>query len=522
MVAEVIQTGQLANTLNVTVISADVQPPEPPPEDPTGGVRATNMTGGPQPGEVDNDTLTYEETQDAERPPEVTPVTLTIPTELQIISKPIGGIEGLSLTPLPILAVYDNIGNIVNNLGIGESWVVSISLMTDSTSSVQVLPSSETVFIGGYANLTNFSISHPGNGYVLKFNITDPPVGFTAQTDPFDVAVRELVINIVELPDNGNTTLPLYPYPTVELLDKGILERVANLGWRGRRWYARIQIQGQNGEPLEWDAEFNSDNASATFKNVLITQPGQYLLEFSAYTSPQSEIIVMRATESITIISLSSAMMRFVLDVDFTSVIGNDEESFIQSITSQLSDLLQQVTIFNVSLTEGSIIVTFIVQSENRQDVQDAINTFLGTDFTITYNNVTYNTINKTAEFIGVTVDDDDDDDDEHRIVIIIACSVGGFFLLVFLILLLVVIGRWYYRKRHTKVWRVHVKSGSSSRDNTKSYEIREIYWQVSESHIEENEYVTNEPENEENSNEDNTAETEAVALTSCSTASKD
>ena len=210
------------------------------------------------------------------------------------------------------------------------------------------------------------------------------------------------------------------------------------------------------------------------------------------------------------------------MDADFTSVIGNDQESFIQSITSQLSDLLQQVTIFNVSLTEGSIIVTFIVQSENRQDVQDAINTFLGTDFTITYNNATYNTINKTAEFIGVTVNDDDDDDDEHRIVIIIACCVGGFFLLVFLILLLIVIGRWYYRKRHTKVWRVHVKAGSSSRDNTKSYEIREIYWQVSESHIEENEYVTNEPENEENSNEDNTAETEAVALTSCSTASKD
>ena len=510
MVAEVIQTGQLSDTLNITIISADVQPPEPPPEDPTGGVRATNMTGGPQPGEVDNDTLRYEETQDVQRPPEVTPVTLTIPTELQIISKPIGGIEGLSLTPLPILAVYDNSGNIVDNLGIGESWVVSISLMTDSTNSGQVLPSSETVFIGGYANLTNFSISHPGNGYVLKFNITGPPVGFTAQTDPFDIAVRELVINIVQLPVSGNTTLPLYPYPTVELLDKGILERVANLGWRGRRWYARLQIHRQNGETLEWDAKFNSDNTSATFKNVLITQPGQYLLEFSAYTSPQSEIIVMRATESITIMSLPSAMMRFVLDVDFTSVIGNDQESFIQSITSQLSDLLQQVTIFNVSLTEGSIIVTFIVQSENRQDVQDAINTFLGTDFTITYNSVTYNTINRTAEFIRVNADniDDDDDDDENRIVIIIACCVGGFFLI---ILLLVVITRWYYRKLHTKVWMVHVKAGSSSHDNTKSYEIHEIHRQMSESHIEENEYVTNEPQNEENSNEDNTAEKEAV-----------
>ena len=517
MVAEVIQTGQLSNILNVTIISADVQPPEPPPQDPTGGVRATNITGGPQPGENNSNTSTYEERQDAQRPLEVIPVTLTIPTELQITSEPTGGIEGLSLTPLPILAVYDNSGNIVSDLGIGKSWVVSISLMTDGASSVQVLSSSKTVFIGGYVNLTNFSISHPGNGYVLMFNITDPPVGFTAQTDPFDVAVRELVINIVELPDSGNTALPIYPYPTVELLDEGILERVTNLGWRGRRWFARLQIQGSNGETMQLNTEFNSNNASAIFTDVLITQPGQYVLEFSAYTTPQSEIIVMGATKAITIISFPSAMMRFVLNVNYTSVIGNDQESFIQSITSQLSELLSQVTIYNVSVTQGSIIVTLTVQSENRQDVQDAIDTFLGTDFTITYNAVAYNTTNKTAEFTAVITDNEEDDDDEYMIIIIIVCSVGGFFL----ILLLLVLAGWRYYKKHlTKVWRVHVKAGTSTRDNTnKSYEIHEISWQVSASQIEENEYVTNEPDNEENLNEENTAETEAVAVT---TASKD
>ena len=42
MVAEAMQTGQLDDTLNVTVISADIQPPEPPPVNFTGGVRATN------------------------------------------------------------------------------------------------------------------------------------------------------------------------------------------------------------------------------------------------------------------------------------------------------------------------------------------------------------------------------------------------------------------------------------------------------------------------------------------------
>ena len=490
MVAEVIQTGQLSNTLNVTIISADVQPPEPPPVDPTGGVHATNTTGGPQPGEVDNDTLTYQETQDAQRTSEVTPVTLTIPTELHIISKPIGGIEGLSLTPLPILAVYDNSGNIVSNLGIGESWVVSISLMTDSANSVQVLPSSETIFIGGYANLTNFSISHPGNGYVLKFNITDPPLGFTAQTDPFDVAVRELVINIVELPDSGNTALPIYPYPTVELLDEGILERVANLGWRGRRWFARLQIQYDDGETVEWNTEFNSDNAYAIFTNVIISQSGEYLLQFSAYTNPESDIIVTEATETVIIKKLPSAIMSFVVNANFTSVIGNDEQSFIQSLISQLSQLLPEVTIYDVSLSEGSIIVTFNVQSEDTQDVQDAIDTFLDTNFTITYNSVTYDINNRTAEYVS-TDSEDNDDDNTHNDAIIIASSIGGFFLLVFLITVQIVIGYQCYKKRNAKIWRIHVASCDTAHDTTKGHEMQRMYWQTTQAFIDENQYAT-------------------------------
>ena len=81
------------------------------------------------------------------------------------------------------------------------------------------------------------------------------------------------------MPDSGNTALPLYPYPTVELLDNVILERVTNLGWIGRSWFVRLPIQESNGETMEFSAEFNSNNASAIFTDVLITQPGWYMLE---------------------------------------------------------------------------------------------------------------------------------------------------------------------------------------------------------------------------------------------------
>ena len=490
VVAIAIQAGDLEQLLGVVIQSAVVQAPEPPPVDFTGGVRATNTTGGPQPGEVDNDTLTYEDVQNTQRPPEVTPVTLTIPTELRIISQPVGGIEGLSLTPTPILAVYDREGEIVTNLGIGAPWVVSIILMSNSASSVQVLPNSQTVFTGGYANLTNFSISHPGNGYVLMFNITDPPVGFTVQTDPFDVATRELVISIVDAPESGNTIHPLYPYPTVELLDRGILERVSNLGWRGRRWFARLRIQSNSRSSMEWNAEIDTNDASAIFTNVLISQPGQYLMEFTAYTSPQSDVIVMEATKSITISRLPSAVMRFVLNANFRSVIGNSQESFIESVTSQLSDLLTQVTVYNVSISQGSIVVTFNVQSENEQDVHDAINTFLNTNFHIDYDGSTFVTTERTAEFVSANDVNDNDANDAHSYVIIIASAIGGSFLLAFQLTSLVVIGYWCYKKRNAKVWRIHVAACDTVHDTTKSHEMREMYWETTQAFVEENQFT--------------------------------
>ena len=44
--------------------------------------------------------------------------TLAIPSGLQVLSQPVGGIEGLSVTSTPIFAVYDDNGEVVNNFGI--------------------------------------------------------------------------------------------------------------------------------------------------------------------------------------------------------------------------------------------------------------------------------------------------------------------------------------------------------------------------------------------------------------------
>jgi len=488
MVAEVIQTGQLEEMLNVSILSADVQPPEAPPEDPTGGVRATPDTGGPQPGEVENGTLTFAEKQSAEQPNETGSITLAIPKDLRLQSQPTSGIEGLSLTPIPILAVYDNNGEVISNLGISDPWVAFISVNNTSQNSVQVVPDTEVMFVGGIANFANASISHPGSGYVLKFNITNPPVGFTVETAPFDVLVREMVIEIFEAPQSGSTAVELSPHPIIELLDEGIMKRVSNIGWRGRRWFAKLVVKTTDGEStgLEWEAKFDNNNATATFSDVLITIPGNYLMRFTAFTNPDSDIIVTGIDHAIKITVYPSAKIGFVIDADFDYVVGSNETSFVASVDNQLSDVLPEVKIYNISVAQGSIVIVFYIQSKHRQNVINAIRIFTNTDITIDYNGHTYFANNKTTEFIGVS---EPGDEIHERIIIIIAA--GGGTALLLLSCMLAIVSYRCYKRRHSRVWKIHVATSKETRDNTKKYSIREIYWQTPiHAHVEGNDYI--------------------------------
>ncbi|XP_065902312.1 fibrocystin-L-like [Dysidea avara] len=483
MVAEVIQTGQLEEMLNISILSADVQPPVAPPVDPTSGVRATPDTGGPQPGEVENGTLTFGDRLNTSESDDTGPITLAIPSELRLLSQPEGGIEGLSLTPTPILAVYDNNGEVVTNLGIGDPWVASIVVTSTGQSSVQVMPDTEVTFIGGYANLTDISITHPGFGYVLTFTVTDPPVGFTMDTAPFDVSKREFIINVVQGSQTGSTALELSPYPIVELLDKGILEKVTNIGWRGRKWFAKLKLKTASGSStgLEWTAEFNSNDTTAAFSKVLISTPGSYLMVFTVFTIPDSDIIIAGVEYSLTISTFPSAKMGFVLDADYDTVVSNDKMSFISSVDNQLSNILPDITIYNISIAKGSIVVDFYIQSANRQAVMDAISTFMNTDIVIEYNGQTYFATSKTTSFIGASDDDknddndDDENDDDDETVIIIGAVVGGTILIV-LMGLFILVCYSCHKKRNSKEY------ATTSHGNAEKYETREMNWQTSSS----------------------------------------
>ena len=68
------------------------------------------------------------------------------------------------------------------------------------------------------------------------------------------------------------------------VVDKGILKRVLNIRWKGKRWLAKLEVKTTSGSStgLEYNVEFNSNDAAATFSDMLITTPGSYIMEFTA------------------------------------------------------------------------------------------------------------------------------------------------------------------------------------------------------------------------------------------------
>jgi plastocyanin len=170
-----IQTGDFNEQLNVSVVEADVQQPQPPPVDPTGGVRATPDSGGPQPGNVTNGTLTFSDIQmmqEAETEAQAEPVTFIIPTRLVLYQEPSSvAVVRAVLTQQPKLYMVDAAGVRVPNIGIGTPWRVGVEVIGEANSTA--VTGSTAEFTGGWANFSSLSFQAVGR-YQLRFSVVYP------------------------------------------------------------------------------------------------------------------------------------------------------------------------------------------------------------------------------------------------------------------------------------------------------------------------------------------------------------
>ena len=340
-----VQTGELASGLNVTILSAAVQEPEPPAVDPTGGLRATNGTGGPLPDEVGNDTLTYSEIQvieDLEKQnEESSPTSYSIPTTLELYEDSVStGIEGISLSIQPKFRILDGLGNAVDNLGFGQSWLLGAEIKTGSNQEA-ILLNNEVPFVNGWANFTELTISHPGSDYQVYFMVSYPPTAAFSSDYPDDITIAErpLKLRVRTQPTSSYPGLPQSDNVTVELVERTSGALVTNHGWRGRTWSIEATFL-LDGQPVNNLTEKLIDGI-AYFSNITLNTVGSYVIRFTALTVPETTSFEESFPSSIESLSfeikaVAVATLQVIFEADFGVVVVGMENEFISAFKEYL------------------------------------------------------------------------------------------------------------------------------------------------------------------------------------------
>eukprot|EP00794_Sanderia_malayensis_P006712 gene6712-7474_t len=290
-VVQTTQTGSLATATGLDLSLITVTEPEPDPVDPTGGVRATNETV--QVVNATNSTQRYDEkisVTDATSGP----TQYLIPKSLALIAQPSGSNETISFPFQPQMRMYDALNRWVSQLGRAtDRWRVTASIVAGTGDpNAQLIGNTTVEFINGTANFSTLAITHSGNGYRLKFNVTYPLiVKFEATSAAFDIKERDLYFTLTNQPGEANETVPFVQQPSVEVRDRTDGELATNTGWRGRQWLFKTELisNGNSGANLNGSTTVQFANGYAQFTNLSIDTPGKgYQLRLSTMTLPSS------------------------------------------------------------------------------------------------------------------------------------------------------------------------------------------------------------------------------------------
>ena len=464
---EVIQTGELTQQLNVSVVSATIEEPEPPPEDPTGGVRATPDTGGLQPEDVaDNATIpTFSEVQmmmDLVAQNESTPTVFSIPTRLEILRQQGSGFEGRVFSVSSLIAMYDNNGEIIRNLGLGTPWTLTASIVTGPEGAVLFAASSD--FINGVADFSNLTVSLPGS-YQLLYTVTYPlGVDFSITAGQFTVAQRLLELSVSVQPGEGNISRILFPYPTVQLIDSDNGEHVTNHSWRNRTWIVSATVRAGDSEYM-WTSPLS--NGEAQFTEILITEAGTYQIEFTAFTQPSTENLAESTTsESFEIIDRPITKVDIVYNADFDSVVGNNSDTFSEVFISILVEAYgseYDIEFFGVTVNPGSIVVSFFAISRSAEELVAFVDLVTSDNdtFTFTFNGeplAPASIVQDPAFPVLLRADED-------KLVLILAAAIPSGTILLSAILLIVIVALCHRHHKNTKVFRISVKPATDTQD---------------------------------------------------------
>ena len=460
MLVDVIQTGQLTSELNATVVNAVVMEPEPEPGDPNNGTRATPETGGPQPGENGTETLvTFADMQlelQIMEENETEPIVFTIPTQLSIEREPDEtAVEGKLLGQQPIIVMFDNLGDIIQNLGLDEAWRV-IAILEGDPEPV-FLTNYTAELVSGRAEFSGLVFSYPGS-YRLSFEIEFPTSADFRVASEQDVTVlpRDLELAIVRQPGDGNTSFPLYPYPTVELREDGVI--LNDHDWRNSTWIVRATLRMNGQSQGTWEVALRSGYAQ--FTEIVFTESGDYRLVFSVLTDPPSTHLPLPVTSQYFYVTRHPlTRLELTFDEDYDMVIGaNDKHlaQFREAFLESFRETFQSATVelYNVTVSRGSIIVSVFLTSRLARDLQSYVEMVVMSNGTLVF---TFRGVELSPSAIvmdpSYPIDVSDDSEDELTLILVTIIPSGSVLLATLLIILIVTL--CYRRRRNSRSFKV-------------------------------------------------------------------
>ena len=477
--AEIVQTGEITQSLNstATVVSATIEEPEPPPVDPTGGVRATPETGGPQPIADDNGTflnffelqnrtdtpMTYnelvEERENNETAANV-PVVLSVPTRLvtlQEIVSPYTVLEGVVIPSHigPRFAMYDAQDQQVMNLGLERPWQVTISISTGPSGGF--LSNEIANFSQGVAQFASLTFSHPGE-YQLTVQVTFPLNVDFSTSITIMVMPRRLQLQITQQPQDGNTSFPLYPQPAVQLRDGDTQQIIQEHDWRNLTWFIIAYVADTS---YQWQVELT--NGEAVFTNISVGTAGTYRMRFEAYTMPSApleHIPAVVTSEQFTITKLPITRFTIIYDVNYTSTIGGNETEFEQFFIGVFEEAFPGTRISSITLREGSIIIIIDVVAQTPQTLISLASRLIAdtgeSTLTFTFNNVVFVPSNVTQDPNFIVVLPPAEEDEDH-LVLILATTIPAGTILIAGVLLIIIAYCCFRKRKNTKSFTIKV-----------------------------------------------------------------
>ena len=462
MLVDVIQTGELTSGLNATIVNAVVMEPEPEPEDPTNGVRANPDTGGLQPGDNETEGIsTFYEVQvemELEAENETEPIVFTIPTQLSV-EREVGvmGVEGIPLTGQPIIVMFDNLGGIIENLGLEEAWRVRALLEEGPQGAFLTNDTAELT--SGRAEFSGLTFSYPGS-YRLSFTVEFPESADFSVLAEQEVIIlpREVEIAVVRQPGDGNTTFPLYPYPSVELWEDGV--KLSEHDWRNSTWFVRATLQRRGGKEAlaTWEEELSS--GTAQFAGIQFTEPGRYTLLLSVFTYPPSSHIPATVTsQEFTITQNPLTRVVLTFDGDYDAIIGQNgthrdafEAQFLEAFFNAFPST--DIEIYNITITRGSIVVSLFLTTQRAETLRDYVQM-------VTSSNGTLNFVFRSFDLTPSAIVMDPsypinvpEEEDELTLILVTIIPSGTVLLLTLLIILVVTL--CYRHRRNTKSYKVY------------------------------------------------------------------